>query len=247
MTQHKKQSDIFYDAALSAIHDSYYGQLSFDASQEVKHLLGNIDTSNQYIVDLGCGSGILAKELTEQGFKVLGVDISKHMLKIAKHKAPNATFIQSSLFDFPIPVCNMVCAIGEPINYLFEGMENNPSLENLFQHVYQQLKPKGYFIFDVLTTETDKAPTIKVVENEEMTMIVQISVDIATSVLTRKMTFFTKAGDYFIKHKETHKQKLFDRFKIKDMLKEVGFLVSIVDNYNNNLFRQGHIGFICEK
>src|SRR4029453_4211898 len=72
--------EAFYNAALSSIHDSYFGQLALDSSSLIKRLLKDREPSNRYIVDLGCGSGILAKELSEQGFKVLGVDISEHML-----------------------------------------------------------------------------------------------------------------------------------------------------------------------
>ena len=247
MIQSEKQINTFYDAALSTIHDSHFGQLAFGASQVIKFLLEDRELSNQLIVDLGCGSGILAKELSEHGVNVLGIDISKQMLNIAKHKAPKATFIQASLFDFPIPSSNIVCAIGEPVNYLFDNKNDYNTVRNLFQHVFNQLKPKGYFIFDLLTTEADKTPTTKIVEKEEMTMIVQISVDITTAVLTRKMTFFTKEGDFYTKHKETHQQQLFDRMKIKAMLQELGFQVSVVDSYNNQPFRQGHFGFICKK
>jgi SAM-dependent methyltransferase len=247
MIQPEKQINAIYGAALSAIHDSHFGQLALGASDLIKHLLENKEPASQVIVDLGCGSGILAKELSEQGYTVLGVDISKQMLDIAKRKAPKAAFIQASLFDFSIPVCNVVCAIGEPINYVFGNKNDYDSVRDLFQHIFNQLKPGGYFIFDLLTTEADKMPTKKVVEKEEMTMIVQISVDIATSVLTRNMIFFTKESDFYIKHKEIHQQQLFERTKIKDILNELGFKVVVVDNYNNHLFRQGHFGFICEK
>jgi SAM-dependent methyltransferase len=210
------KTDRFYDTALSFIHDNYFGQLALDASQMIKNLLIDNEPSNYYIVDLGCGSGILARELSEKGFKVLGVDISEQMLNIAKRKAPKASFIHSSLFDFSIPLCNVVCAIGEPINYLFDTPSDNNPIENLFQRIYRQLNPKGYFIFDILTTEAEKAPITKIMEDEEVTMIVQISVDTTTSILTREMTFFTKEGDHFLKHKEKHRQQLVDRFTIKD-------------------------------
>lgn len=238
---------MFYDAALSAIHDSYFGQVAFGASQVIKQLLANRASSGQLVIDLGCGSGILAKELSEQGFTVLGIDLSKQMLDIARRKAPKATFIQASLFHFPIPSCNIVCAIGEPINYVFDDKYGYDIVKNLCRQVFNQLQPQGYFIFDLLTTEADRASTTKVVEKEEMTMIVQISVDTATAVLTREMTFFTKEGNLYTKHKETHQQQLFDRMKITAMLQELGFQVSVVDNYNSQPFRQGHFGFICEK
>jgi cyclopropane fatty-acyl-phospholipid synthase-like methyltransferase len=45
------------------------------------------------VLDIGCGSGVpTARFLTEQGFSVLGVDISRRMVELARVNVPNATF-----------------------------------------------------------------------------------------------------------------------------------------------------------
>ena len=45
----------------------------------------NIKNSN--ILDIGCGGGILAEELTDKGAKVTGLDVSKKTIQIAKSHA----------------------------------------------------------------------------------------------------------------------------------------------------------------
>jgi 18S rRNA (guanine1575-N7)-methyltransferase len=41
---------------------------------------------NSYILDAGCGSGISSSHLISNSHKVLGIDISKNMLELAKNK-----------------------------------------------------------------------------------------------------------------------------------------------------------------
>jgi putative AdoMet-dependent methyltransferase len=66
------------------------------------------------VLDIGFGTGVLAKKLYDNGYEIHGVDFSGEMIKIAKEKMPNAVLIkhdfshglpnqfQGSQFDFVI-------------------------------------------------------------------------------------------------------------------------------------------------
>jgi len=57
-------------------------------------------TKGGYILDLGSGTGLsYAKLLIEKGFKVLGIDISAEMIKIARKNVPKAKFKEMSMTD----------------------------------------------------------------------------------------------------------------------------------------------------
>ena len=237
----------FYGEPLAGIHDRYYGQVALDAAAKIDGLLQGSDPSSQYIIDLGCGSGILEKELSEKGFPVLGVDISPGMLHIAREKAPNAHFVQSSLFDFSIPPCTLVAAIGEAVCYLGEEKDDNdPAIKVLTRNIYEQLAPGGYFIFDVLSTLAEE-PATRMIEKPGLTMFIEISIDRVRQVLSRKMTFFVKQGEAWLKQQETHRQQLFDKDWLETLLQQSGFRVQVVDRYHEEPFRRGHLGFICRK
>ena len=47
----------------------------------------HINIKNSNILDIGCGGGILAEELTDKGAKVTGLDASKKTIQIAKSHA----------------------------------------------------------------------------------------------------------------------------------------------------------------
>ena len=42
--------------------------------------------TKQFVVDLGCGNGVLTQKLSERGFRVLGIDDSSEMLAIARQR-----------------------------------------------------------------------------------------------------------------------------------------------------------------
>lgn len=53
-----------------------------------------------FILDLGSGTGLpYTKLLIERGFKVLGIDLSAEMVKIANQNVPSAKFIEMSMTD----------------------------------------------------------------------------------------------------------------------------------------------------
>lgn len=41
-------------------------------------------SSHEYAIDLGIGTGLFTKILKDKGYKIVGIDISDEMLKIAK-------------------------------------------------------------------------------------------------------------------------------------------------------------------
>lgn len=51
------------------------------------------------VLDVGCGSGVKSKYLTDHGFKVIGIDISEKLLEIAEREAPEAEFRVLSMTD----------------------------------------------------------------------------------------------------------------------------------------------------
>lgn len=52
--------------------------------------------SNGKILEIGCGPGLDAKNLIENGFEYVGIDNSKEFIKLAKKNNPKAKFIKMS-------------------------------------------------------------------------------------------------------------------------------------------------------
>lgn len=235
----------YYKKQLAYIHDKYYGDIARNAAEEI---LKRIGTKNfQKVIDLGCGSGILAAILSNYKMNVIGVDVSIELLKIAKEKSPTSKFIHASLFDFSFENADIICAIGEPFNYLFDSKASYIELSKICNNIYKNLTDSGLFIFDILTDEVERSNNIKIIEQEDFTMFLNIEIDEARNILERKMIFFTRYNQEYKKDSETHQQFLFNTTAIENTLREVGFSFEKLNGYHNLTFRKGHISFVCKK
>ncbi len=134
-------SDPFYGADQAAIHHEAFGDL---AAQAAARLLSALDAAGLHrgtVVDLGCGSGILARIVSDAGYDVRGVDISEDMLRLARANAPGATFARGSLLDAELPHAVAVTAIGEALNYATDPRAGLDEVERLAARVHAALDP----------------------------------------------------------------------------------------------------------
>jgi len=98
--------------------------------------------NNPKILDLGCGTGHESMRLAREGAKVVGIDISKHSIEIAKQRNPEIEFheMQFSEIDKPLGDFDGIFASGSMI-HLYEE-----DILDLLNKTRTVLKDKGYFL-----------------------------------------------------------------------------------------------------
>ena len=102
--------------------------------------------SNARILDLCCGTGQLAKLLSERGYAVTGLDGSGEMLKYARENAPSIQFILDDARTFKLPKkYDAVVSMFDSLNHVMTIEE----LTTVFRNVHKCLKPSGTFLFDM--------------------------------------------------------------------------------------------------
>ena len=105
------------------------------------------------ILDLGCGTGLHTKELIKRGYEVVGLDLSKEMIEIAKQRNPSTNFYVSDMSNFNIydkensgnEKFDAIICMFSVLGYLTE----NSQLENFFKSCKNHLKENGLLILDV--------------------------------------------------------------------------------------------------
>src|SRR5207249_3837277 len=88
-----------YGSDLAYIHDTGFGAFARRAAPHLLTLLRRTARRGGLVVDLGCGSGIWARELCHAGYEVLGIDQSEAMIGLARARAPRAEFLTASFLD----------------------------------------------------------------------------------------------------------------------------------------------------
>jgi SAM-dependent methyltransferase len=138
-----------YGTDLAFIHDAGHGALARAAALTLLDELSRAGHARGTVVDLGCGSGILASHLVDAGYDVVGIDVSDAMVTLARARAPKATFRVGSFVSAGIPECVGITAIGEVLNYTFDAGNDVRARRSLFERVLRSLAPGGVFLFDV--------------------------------------------------------------------------------------------------
>lgn len=133
---------------------------NYDAEEFTKGTIGECDFIEKEInydkaikiLDIGCGTGRHAIELSKRGYSVTGIDLSESQLQRAKQKSSAMSLkIDFRKHDARIPhftnvfdLVIMLCEGGFPL------METDEMNFQILQNAAYALKPKGKIIFTTL-------------------------------------------------------------------------------------------------
>ena len=236
-----------YKNDLAYIHDVGFGDFARNSAPGLLEILRGAGITSGLIVDLGCGSGLWARELVNEGYDVFGIDISAPMIDIARRRVPQGEFQVASLLKAKIPQCAAVTSLGECLNYLFDKTNSVIELRRLFHRVHTALKPGGLMIFDIAEPGRGKGPRQKHREGSDWAVLVDVDEDTSTNKLTRRITSFRRVGATYARDEEVHHLQLYKRSEIARELRDVGFRVRTVSAYGDQPMLDGCVGFVARK
>ncbi len=239
----------FYGEDLAYIHDAGHADFALRSAPGILDMLRGNGVSDGLVVDLGCGSGLWARGLLREGYRVLGIDISEAMGEIARRKAPGAEFRVGSLFEAPLPPCDAVTAIGEVLNYLFDPENEERGLGRLFGRVYEALRPGGVFVFDVLGPGQVPPGTASRgwSAGEDWAVLSEKAEDRERGTMTRRIVSFRKVGEHYRRDSEVHRVRLYDPGEVEGSLGRAGFEVKTLGAYGNHPLGQNHAAFVARR
>ena len=98
MSHFDESNGAFYDEEYFKSIESRYE--SGAHGSRIRHILECIgDISDKNILDLGCGSGFMAKTLSILGANVTGIDYAPDSIAMAKQKYPGVEFVVGSAYE----------------------------------------------------------------------------------------------------------------------------------------------------
>ena len=236
-----------YKRDLAYIHDVGFGSFAERAAPGVLNILRGSGISNGLVIDLGCGSGLWARRLVDAGYRVLGIDLSRHMIAIARQRAPECTFRRASFLDIDFPPCAAITSLGECFNYLFDDRNRRASLGRLFRRAYRALQSGGLLVFDVAEPGRAEGSDRRFWKGRDWACLTEFDHDRQRDRLTRRNTTFRKVGRQYRRAEETHVQQLYRGSQLANDLREIGFRIRTVRGYGHLRFLKAHVGLIARK
>lgn len=144
-------------SSLSPIYEAMYQQfINYDEEFDFYNkILKSFQPTS--VLEIGCGTGHLAKRFHQKNYAYTGVDISPDMLSIAQGNNPHCHFIKADMRRLALPTKQQACLItGRTISYLL----SNEDLFNTLESINRNLHNNGLLCFDFIDA-TRFIPSIK--------------------------------------------------------------------------------------
>lgn len=223
----------------------YYDKLNEKNSRNINALLEKICKENHIttVLDMTCGTGSQVFWLKEKGFEVVGSDISRSMLKIAKQKSKllnqqvklleaDCRSVYAGQFDAVITIFNSI------------GHLTREDFILTIQNIKRNLNSGGLYIFDIFNLDY-----LKVSNN-----ITKLTIDWIIDDGSRKIQFSTISDDGILASYSTYVYydsclnttkisrgyenmlQIYSSTELQEILKNNGFIVLAQTDINGEIF-----------
>lgn len=178
-----------------------------------------------WCLDLGCGSGRYARLIARHGFKVLGIDLSRPLLSIARRESncpDNLWYVRADMRSIPSSVkFSLIVSLFTSFGY-FEDHENI----RLLHDVKELLLPDGIFVLDLpnrIAVERSVRDSAVTTRNDgEMTIRETRRFDTTKSRVIKQIDIKT-GGDSYRYYESV---RLYDYGEMETMLLSAGLAIS---------------------
>ncbi len=232
--------------SFAQVYDLFMDNVAYDEwSGFVVKLLHEYGIAGGILLDLGCGTGKMARLFAAAGYDMIGVDNSIDMLNIAREEEQSADwqegrkdilYLLQDMQAFELyGTVRAVYSGCDSLNYILDEEE----LLTVFRLVNNYLDPKGLFVFDMNTPfkyETLLAENTFAENREEGSFIWENYYDRESGINEYDLTLFIRRQEekepYFCRFQESHYQKCYSLDTVKHLLKEAGMeYVAAYDAY----------------
>lgn len=141
--------------SFAQVYDKFMEDTPYDSWTEyIKEIFkrhGLVHNTN-IIADLGCGTGNMTERFAENGFDMIGIDVSEEMLAMASEKAREKNldilYLNQDMREFELyGTVDAIISTCDSINYITDPND----LFHVFELVNNFLEPNGLFVFDMNT------------------------------------------------------------------------------------------------
>lgn len=195
------------------------------------------------VCELGCGTGIVTRYLSGQGYDMIGVDVSEEMLLIAREheEDKNILYLHQDMRELELyGTVRAVVSVCDSMNYIM----TYDDLCLVLKKVNNYLEKDGIFIFDMKTIHFYNnilADTVQVDSREDATLIWENHYEAESGIHNYELTIYMAAdeeeytdedtdGRLYQRYTECHRQKAYTIEEVKQAIEDAGMeFVAVYD------------------
>ncbi len=221
-------------SGFASVYDLFMDNVPYEEwADYVQGLLKKHRIDQGLVLELGCGTGSMARCLASRGYDMIGIDNSEEMLQIAreKNREESILYLCQDMRGFELyGTVAAVVSVCDSMNYILSEEE----LLQIFRLVNNYLDPGGIFIFDYDTRYAyeELIGDQTIAENREEGSFIWENTYYEEEQLNEvNLTLFIPEEDQrYRKYEETHYRKAFSLDRIAELIEEAGMeLVAVYD------------------
>ena len=228
-----------YLADLARVHHEGFGHHATVTAPGILELLDQSLERGGTVLELGCGSGPLTRELVRGGHRVIATDASPAMLDLARDTVPDVHELRLLVLpDDPLPEVDAIVSVGHVLSYL-------PSAEALDRALVacaSALRPGGLLAIDLCDVAYGECragapPSLRVEADWVLACTFSLP---EPNVFVRDITTFVRTGgDSWRRSDERHRNVLVDVRSVAARLGELGVDVEVGTSFGNEELPDG--------
>lgn len=210
---------------LAKFYDSMHQRRDYDKeSGFVLDRIKEVNPNAKSLLDVGCGTGTHLQLLSKHFDTLVGVDLNKEILEVAKQKFPSATYQQAGMKDFNLnQKFDSIMSLYSVFNYNLTLEDAEVTLKNMYNH----LNKNGVLVIALYVAKNiERKISIHVGkdENLESAKINDYIYDPETKLETSSFVLFWKEnGKVDFTTENNHQFRIFEFEEIKKLLQKTGF------------------------
>ena len=221
-------ASVYYRSDLATVHHLGFGFHAAACAPGIADFLAPVRARQGLVLELGCGTGLLTRELVAAGYRVIATDAAPAMLDIARETVGESAqeVRQLTLPDDPLPPADAIVAIGHPLSYLPDA----GAVDRALIAMATALRPGGLLAFDVCDLEWGRArrdtPTFAR-SGPDWAIITEFSVPAPDRFISDITTFLPNPDGSWRRDQEHHENVLIDTAQIPALLRAHGVQASV--------------------
>jgi SAM-dependent methyltransferase len=202
-------------------------------------LLEPVRSREGIVLELGCGIGLLTRELTAAGHRVIATDASPAMLELARRCAPAAEDIRTLVLPGdPLPPADAVVSVGHVLNYL----PDERAIGQALTAIARAVRPGGVFAVDICDLAYGQArrdaPNTSLV-SDDWAIITGSRCPHPTGSCAPSTTFVPDDGSW-LRDDERHHNVLIDTARVPTLLAAEGIRVQVACAFGTEQLLPGY-------